>query len=158
MNFHEIIAFLPNEIIEKLQKLEQNKKYHPEIYVYKHLELVYDKVMEYFPNDIEYRICAIFHDLGKIDATTFKKDGTPTSPGHENYAIEYIEKYLPKIPEINRKKIEEVCKYHMIAHLYNDGSMKNVNKRKAFEDRFYFKDIINFSKCDNEGRDIGYAT
>jgi len=149
MTFIDIINMLPKDIVEKLKTLEQNKVWHPEIFVYNHMELVYNKVNEYFPDDDELKICSVFHDLGKIDATKLKEDGTPTSPTHENYAENYIDKYLEKCYNIDR--IKDICKYHMKAHLYSNGQLKNVHKRKVFEELPYFKDIMNFSKCDEEG-------
>lgn len=149
MTLEQIFNLLPNQIVEELKVLEQNKKWHPEIYVYDHMVLVYNKVEEYFPDDDELKICAVFHDLGKIDATFLKEDGTPTSPGHETFASSYIDKYCPK--HYNIERIKSVCLYHMKAHLFKNGEIKNPKKIKNFESHPYFIDIMKFERCDEEG-------
>ncbi len=149
LTFKNVLDMLSLKIIEKLKVLEQNKIWHPEIYVYNHMELVYEEVVKRTPDDDEMIICSVFHDLGKIDTTFLKPNGVPTSPGHEKFAKEYIDKYVPKCYNIDR--IKNICYYHMKAHLYKNGEMNNPKKRKAFEELPYFEDIMKFEICDEEG-------
>jgi hypothetical protein len=153
--FDELWNRLPEQIRTGMANCEQNPKYHPEGNCDVHIRLVFDYAKENYPEDTELLICAIFHDLGKLD--TFKihpKKGVPTAYGHERYAKRYLDKYFHLYSDIstNKEKIEEICENHMKAHLYKDGRLSNPNKRKAFEDLKYFNDIINFSKCDANGK------
>lgn len=149
MTFNEILSFLPKEIIEQLKETEQNPKWHPEGNVYNHLKLVYEQVENNFPDNEDLKVCSVFHDLGKIDTTHRNEEGKLISYNHENYAKEYINKYLPET--YDKEKIKEICYYHMRAHLYNNGELKNNKKRKEFESLKYFDEIMKFSICDEKG-------
>ena len=154
--FEELWDRLPQLIKDACAKCEQNAKYHPEIWVDKHIKQVFEYANENY-DDVDLLLAAIFHDLGKPETQRFKeKDGVIkiSNIGHETKCDFYIDKYFDFFSDIstNKEKVSEICNNHMKAHVYNDGSMSKTAKRKAFEDLTYFEDIIKFSNCDKGGR------
>ena len=143
MNFEEMINRFPKELVDKLKNTQQNPKYHKEGDVYIHTKLVFNAL-----KDDDLKIAALFHDLGKIDATKKNKDGNWTSPGHEKYAVDYIEKYKKLFPEAKDwNKINIVCANHMNAYHYKNKEMRQ-QKMEAFERLPYFDDIMTFMIAD----------
>jgi predicted kinase len=153
---YDLLSHLPDEIITKLKNTYQSPLHHAEGSVFVHSLLVSSKL----PDEVHYQICALFHDMGKIDCTKFEeynKGGVKISSiGHENYIKKYIENYSIYFSqfEIDWHKVEYICKQHMKAHLYLDGTMSNTQKRKKFEQQPFFEETIKFAKADNEGRMI----
>lgn len=152
--FDELYGRLPEDIRKRLDTSEQDPHWHPEGVVVIHARMVFDYAAKHFPGDLDLLVCAIFHDMGKPDTQQkFYRDGKVykiSNKGHENLAEKYIEKYFHLYSDIttNKEKVIAVCKNHMRAHLYTDKRMSNPNKRKTFESHPYFKDIMNFSSCD----------
>lgn len=150
----ELLAKLPFDLITAMKNCEQNKSWHLED-LFEHTVLVMEGLIEKGARK-DLIIAAIFHDLGKLDTTTKEiKNGVETIHhfGHENASMKYLDKllhlYYNEIEDKNR--IYSVVKEHMRAHKYDSGEMSNPNKRKAFEELPYFKDIILFSECDTNG-------
>ena len=119
--------------------------------------MVFNYALEKYSENIDLLVCAIFHDLGKLNTQKIStRNGSIriSNIGHENYAIDYIEKYFDLFSDIttNKEKVIEICKNHMKAHLYIDKKMTKPVKRKVFEELKYFSEIINFSMCDTNGR------
>ncbi len=142
-NFEEMIERFPADLVRSLKKTEQNPEWHPEGNVYNHIKIVFDKLKD---NDL--KIAALFHDLGKIDTAKKNKEGKWTAPGHDKFAVDYIQEYKQLFPEAkNWDKIRTVCANHMIAHYYNDGELKKT-KAEAFEKTPYFEDILTFAAAD----------
>ena len=146
-SFEEMMSRFPDEIIDKLKKTEQNPKWHPEGVVWEHSKIVYNKL-----KDSDLKIAALFHDLGKIQVTKKNKSGDWTAPGHDKYAVEYIDKYSNLFPEAkNWDKIRTVSANHMNAHYYANGEMRKA-KAEAFEKTPYFDDIMTFEIADKESK------
>lgn len=153
MLFDDLVNKLPNDLINRLKSCMQSPRWHGEGSVFNHICLVSKALSE----DVDMQICALFHDLGKLDTTRFieTKDGIKiTSINHENYFEYYWLHYGNLFDSYvsNWYKIGDICKQHMLAHLYMNQKMSNPNKRKAFEELFYFNEIIQFAHADEEGR------
>lgn len=146
-SFEEMINRFPEEIIKALKNLEQNEKYHKEGSVYNHIKLVFNNLED---NDL--KIAALFHDLGKLDATRKNEKGNITSIGHEIYSKDYIKKYNHLFPEAKDwNKISTVCSNHMRAHLYKEKVMRK-QKLEEFEKMPYFSDIMEFEESDSNAK------
>ncbi|MCK9445664.1 HD domain-containing protein [bacterium] len=153
--FEELINRFPAELVDGLKNTEQNPIWHPEIYVYNHIKIVYEFACETGDNDLI--IAALFHDLGKICTTQLiTKDGKQkwVSYGHEIKSLPYIEQYFYLFSDIstNIEKVRSITENHMRAHLYLKGEMNK--KAKSFENLEYFQDIMTFEKCDSMGKKI----
>lgn len=153
--FDELFSRIPFGIQHKLRTTYQSPAHHAEGSVYNHIALVSQLLPS---NNVDFQISAIFHDLGKIDCTTFEESDKYgikiKSVGHENLSPTYIKtlKNLYLDFNIDWVKVEQICTQHMRAHLYLDGTLSNPKKRKALEELAYFSDIITFAQADSEGR------
>ena len=109
------------------------------------------------PETNELYVCAIFHDLGKLDTCSYEmKDGLNRLHfyGHEKYAEKYIDEYIHLYDDLNIDidKVREVCRLHMYAHEFQRGVIRNHKKIDNFRSNKYYKDIMIFAGCDNRGR------
>jgi predicted kinase len=155
--FDELFILLPIDLQLDLVCTLQNRTFHAEGSVYSHIKLVSNVLPE---NDINLQMCALFHDLGKIDTFSVNEKENKIaiqSIGHENYCKHYIEKYkhLYKDYDINWELVLEVCYYHMRMHKYLSGDISRPNKRKAMEELKYFEGLRQFAIADAEGRILG---
>lgn len=153
LNFNNIYDRLPDDLKCKLENCMQDPKWHPEGNVRNHIEIVCNNIRDIYNSDPELMVAAIFHDLGKVDTTEIKeKDGhiKITSYGHEFKSLNYVDNYFHLYSDItaNKEKIIEIVKYHMYAHLFMNGEIKNKTKIERFKSLKYFEDIIKFSECD----------
>ncbi len=161
-SFQTEINKFPKEIIDKLKNTQQDLKYHPEGNVYNHIWLVYNSISLFFKktklnnteilkNDL--LICALFHDLGKIECTREKeiKDGSKklVAYGHEYKSLEYLDRYLDLFEHHNKEMIYEVCKNHMRAHLLD--KMREFKKEEFKKNRYYAETVL-FSSFDDTGK------
>lgn len=144
----DLLNCLPETLIDQLHATPQNPKYHPEGSVYQHIL----EVANHLPQTIDYQLCALFHDMGKIDALTvveFPNEIKLRSINHELYLKNYF-KYAECFddPYINWEMIWEVCVWHMRMHQYMDGSLKKEGKRKVVENLKYFNELKVFHEAD----------
>lgn len=152
--YREFFRRLPPDIWHKMHTTFQSPVHHAEGSVEAHSRMVADLL----PQEVDFQMAALFHDMGKIDCTTFKESDKYgiiiQSVGHESISPTYIKRlkdlYLDY--DVNWVRVEQMCFHHMRAHLYIDGKMSNKKKRQAFEELQYFNDIITFAKADSEGR------
>lgn len=155
--YQELFSLLPDDIQNKMKNTPQDKKHHAEGDVEKHTKMVFDKVIEKFGiNDIEMQIAAIFHDMGKITTTKkINKNGEEkiVAYDHEKESLPFFEEYKHLYDDYikNEERIKEVIKEHMRSHKYAEDEMSK-KKQKKFEQHPYFKDIMKFEKCDEEGK------
>jgi len=61
-------------LMEKLKGVPQRLDYHPEGDVCTHTGIVYSRILQHHLNDPTLLAASIFHDIGKLETTTFNKD------------------------------------------------------------------------------------
>ena len=112
----------PLEVLINLEKIEQNKQYHPEGNVWNHLKQVVDtaaKIKDFANYKASLMLGALLHDLGKGVTTKKNKQGKLISYNHdiegERIADRLLTYYDYKDDE--KKRILNLIKYHM-HHLY----------------------------------------
>ena len=112
----------PLEILIDLEKIEQNKKYHPEGNVWNHLKQVVDvaaKIKDYANDKESLMLGALLHDLGKGKTTKKNKQGRLISYNHDIEGEKIADKLLTYYgyKDDEKEKILNLVKYHM-HHLY----------------------------------------
>ena len=112
----------PLEPLINLEKVEQNKKYHPEGNVWSHLKQVVDiaaKVKEYANDKGTFMLGALLHDLGKGTTTKKNKQGRIISYNHDIEGEKIVDKILTYYgyEKCEKQRILNLVKYHM-HHLY----------------------------------------
>jgi len=159
-SFDEFFNYLPEDIQIKLEKTIQDAKHHAEGCVKNHIKMIFEYIQDNYNEDLDLLICAMFHDLGKIDTTKVfeKKDGIRIHAiGHEDYAQSYINLYklyfasLENYDSIDWNKVSYICKNHMRAHMYYSGRISKPAKRQAMEEHEYFEDLMRFERADENG-------
>ena len=112
----------PLEVLIDLEKIEQNKKYHPEGNVWNHLKQVVDtaaKIKDYANDKESLMLGALLHDLGKGTTTKKNKQGRLISYNHDIEGEKIADKLLTYYgyKDDEKEKILNLVKYHM-HHLY----------------------------------------
>lgn len=112
----------PLEALINLEKIEQNKKYHPEGNVWNHLKQVVDtasKIKDYANDKASFMLGALLHDLGKGTTTKKNKQGKLISYNHDTEGEKIADKILTyyDYKDDEKKRILNLIKYHM-HHLY----------------------------------------
>ena len=112
----------PLEVLINLEKIEQNKQYHPEGNVWNHLKQVVDTAAKIkdFANDKEsFMLGALLHDLGKGTTTKKNKQGRLISYNHDTEGEKIADKLLTyyHYKDDEKQKVLKLVKYHM-HHLY----------------------------------------
>lgn len=136
MNFNYLIKILNEEVpsilirnnediifdlipeLKKCKNFNQNNKWH--IYdVYEHILHVIDGV----PNNIELRIAALFHDIGK--PPVYKEDelGVGHFYGHWDKSLEIFNKYASKL-NLDEEKIKRIS----LLILYHDLDLDKLSE------------------------------
>lgn len=121
----EIKASLKNtplEVLINLEKVEQNKQYHPEGNVWNHLKQVVDtaaKIKDFANDKSSLMLGALLHDLGKGITTKRNKQGRLISYNHDIEGGKIADKLLTyyDYKDYEKKRILNLVKYHM-HHLY----------------------------------------
>ena len=134
-----------------------------------HTEQVFNYANIHFSGDNELLLCALFHDLGKPETQTIRardknfkgdpltlpwKEQKISNLYHELKCDRHIDKYFHLFSDVstNNQKVSEICKNHLRAHLYSNGTMKRPFKRQTFENLKYFKELLQFEECDTNGK------
>lgn len=112
----------PLESLINLEKIEQNKKYHPEGNVWNHLKQVVDaaaKIKDYANDKSSFMLGALLHDLGKGTTTKKNKQGKLISYNHDIEGEKIADKILTyyDYKDDEKKRVLNLIKYHM-HHLY----------------------------------------
>lgn len=148
------------EIIEKLNEVNQNHKYHGEGNVYKHTELVCNEVLKLEEwqdlNEIEKTILytsALFHDIGKL-ITTREEEGEIISPRHAVKGSKVFRDLAYREYEFDRNIREEIAaliRHHGLPLYFIDKDNAEYEIIKAAEVT-NMKLLYLLSKCDLLGR------
>ncbi len=112
----------PLEVLIDLEKIEQNKKYHPEGNVWNHLKQVVDtaaKIKDYANDKGTFMLGALLHDLGKGTTTKKNKQGRLISYNHDTEGEKIADKLLTYYgyKDEEKQRILNLVRYHM-HHLY----------------------------------------
>ena len=112
----------PLEVLIDLEKIEQNKNYHPEGNVWNHLKQVVDtaaKIKDYANDKGSFMLGALLHDLGKGTTTKKNKQGRLISYNHDTEGEKIADKILTyyDYKGDEKQRVLNLVKYHM-HHLY----------------------------------------
>lgn len=145
LNFEEYIAQLPDnlqELINKGKTIEERLDYHPEKYVYKHIEKTYYRALT--TNDKNLICAAVFHDIGK--SVTYIKHGN--SYGHDGISAKIVEDVKDLI--INME-CDYDCVYNIVKEHMRINQLDKMKKTKAdlLLNNKYFDYIVRFKDIDN---------
>lgn len=118
--FEEILQGAPRFVLRKLEQLKflrERPDYHPEKSAYEHIKIVTERLIT--TGDPDLIMAGVFHDLGKFEcAKENPKTGYPTSPGHDAWSAELVDrdtecrKWIESFganPEI----VSVICREHM---------------------------------------------
>ncbi|MGL5312126.1 MAG: HD domain-containing protein [Peptostreptococcaceae bacterium] len=144
----------PFNSIKKLDKIDQNPKYHPEGSVLNHVLLVVDKASEHKDESIDRNVfmwSALLHDIGKLTTTKIRKNRI-TSYNHdiegEKIALEFLDKLTED--EEFKHKVSKLVKWHM-QPLFFDKNLPFFNPKDMLNEVEY-KEVALLSLCDRLGR------
>lgn len=140
-------------LIEQTKNIKQDKVWHPEGDVYKHIRLVTNRLANCY-NDIDLTLSGFFHDLGKIDKTKFDKDKQSyTSYEHELSSYDILYQFKDWIENMggNFDKIQYIVLNHMRYKFLSD---MRINEQIKFMNEPYFSDLEKFSTADYGGIDL----
>ncbi|BCN31219.1 HDIG domain-containing metalloprotein [Anaeromicropila herbilytica] len=144
----------PFNMLSRLKKVEQSKKYHPEGNVWKHTMLVLNeaaKVKEKSSDSNVFMWGALLHDIGKFETTKYRKDKI-TSYDHDKVGAKRVEEFLEYFQQDTEyiKKVAMLVKYHMyILYVVKDlpfADLKGLRKETNIDD------IALLGLCDRLGR------
>lgn len=144
----------PINKIFKLQKIDQNPKFHPEGNVLNHVFMVVDRASKYkdkSSNPLAFMWAALLHDIGKLTTTRVRK-GRITSYDHDIEG-EYISKeIMDKLSNDEEFKyiISKLVRYHM-QPLFFDKDLPFFMCEDMLRDIDY-KEVALLSSCDRLGR------
>lgn len=141
-------------VINKLEEIEQDKKFHPEGNVWNHTIMVVDTaaaLKEFSKDEKSLLWAALLHDLGKIPTTKWIR-GKWRSYGHDTAGANMAKELLNKVSndiEFNTR-VENLVKFHM-HHLYivKELPFADIEGLKMLED---LNDIILIFLSDKLGR------
>lgn len=154
--FEKMYQLVPKEIqilLDKCRKTPQSPKWHPEASndkvphnVLKHTKIVYERARR--SGDINLAVAAIFHDLGKVDATKKNKHGSWSSYGHEFISARLVDAHKKWIGSIGAQfmRVREIVENHMKIKFMSN--MRPV-KQEAVKALKSYHDLLIFSECDN---------
>lgn len=158
----EYLSRFPANLIWDLAYCPQDPIYHKEGSVYNHMLLVLKEIENINLPEKTYEYnhllaAGLFHDLGKLDTTTYEmKDGITRIHHfkHEFASLKYIDKYKDLFYdiEVDWNIVRELVREHMRVKTYLSGKMKNELKRTKMEQLKSFDLLCIFSSCDDKGR------
>ena len=139
--------------MEACKVTPQNPQWHPEgareavpHNVYAHTKIVFDRAREH--GDPELMMAAFFHDLGKSGTTIPNKNGSWSSPGHEDVSAKLVMRYRDWIEDmdLDASKVYHVVKDHM--RIKHEDEMRP-GKRLEMQSGKYYDDLRTFTGFDD---------
>jgi HD domain len=127
------------------KKIGQNPKYHPEVKVYDHIVIVFNRAKR--TGDINLMMASIFHDLGKVD-TTEMHNGVWTSYNHDEKSAELVEKYKDWIESYGAdyETVYYLVDQHMRAKTVD---VMRKHKQEVFKSHELYPLMQRFTEFDN---------
>jgi len=156
LSFNSLMGQAPSDLveyIETLKRVNQAKKWHPEIDVYTHTQMVVDRLAKF--DDINLSLAGIFHDTGKLRTTSINpKTGEPRSPNHEKYSVEDVRVWSDWIREMGGDAglVEQIVRWHMYIKYLDD--VKPEHKQIMLNSDLYKNYLHKFSTADRGGLDM----
>ena len=121
-------------LLQPLEKVKQNPKWHPEGDALFHSLQVFDEAREVRPYDEEFLLAALLHDVGKgID-----------SSDHVGAAMQVLDGLITE-------RTGWLIENHMVAMEYVNGTLGHRQKKRLQESED-FDDLILLRECDTRGR------
>jgi hypothetical protein len=121
-------------LLQPLEKVKQNPKWHPEGDALFHSLQVFDEAREVKPYDEEFLLAALLHDVGKgID-----------NSDHVGAAMQVLDGLITE-------RTGWLIENHMVAMEYVNGTLGHRQKKKLQESED-FDDLILLRECDTRGR------
>jgi hypothetical protein len=149
-----------------IQRLIQNpepKRWHPEGYTAKHIEMVFEKVLCQF--DVYYKdfdlteqdrtilkYAALFHDAWKPECLVFKSDGNPSSPGHAELAAVQLHHFTTELKDLSDTQASDLVKV-VAQHMgYRKISHSSFAEQQEYFNKVNPNLLCFFGACDLAGR------
>ena len=144
----------PFEVIEKLQYIDQNEKYHPEGNVLNHVLLVIDeanKVKHLSSDEKVFMWAAFMHDIGKLTTTKLIKNRI-SSYNHDVEGEKITFKILSDVcDDVSFNiKVSKLVRYHMQPLFYD--KKKNLFEPEMIRKEVDYKEVALLAKSDRLGR------
>lgn len=144
----------PFNMITKLEKIEQNPKYHPEGNVLNHVLMVVDEASKRKNSSLDkksFMWAALLHDIGKSTTTRVRKNKI-TSYNHDIEGEKMSNKFLDMVSDDTdfKNKVSKLVRYHM-QPLFYDKNLPFFEPKSMLEEVDY-EELSNLSKCDRLGR------
>ena len=142
LNYNNISLF------DMLQTDHGDSPYHKEGSILTHLEMVYNKAVELYPDDQDLHIACFLHDVGKPFCKFYDTEANKTRfNGHESFSVFVALDVLNKLNiDMNKERILKLIQRHADPYKY---SLKNLKK---LYDKETYKDVIKIHTCDTLGR------
>lgn len=142
------------EIVKELEKVQQEKKHHPEGNVWNHTLQVLDEaasLRELANNKREFIWAALLHDIGKKDTTKMRK-GRWTAYDHDRVGAKLAENILRNVVEDDKfiRDVSNLIRYHM-SYLYIDKNLPFAKPEEMVLNSD-LHDIALLTYCDRVGR------
>ena len=142
------------EIVKELEKVQQEKKHHPEGNVWNHTLQVLDEaasLRELANNKREFMWAALLHDIGKKDTTKMRK-GRWTAYDHDRVGAKLAENILRNVVEDDKfiLDVSNLIRYHM-SYLYIDKNLPFAKPEEMVLNSD-LHDIALLTYCDRVGR------
>lgn len=149
-------ALLPwFEEVAMLCGIRQNEVYHKEGDVWTHTMMVTDaaaRLRDKTSNPLGFMLSALFHDLGKIVATT-QTGSAVHSYNHETLGIPLTQKALGRIT--NEKELKRyvlnMCALHMKPHILAGARSSPKSTNRMFDSAISPMDLVYLSIADTDG-------
>ena len=145
----------PLEVLIDLEKIEQNKKYHPEGNVWNHLKQVVDtaaKIKDYANDKGSFMLGALLHDLGKGTTTKKNKQGRLISYNHDTEGEKIADKLLTYYgyKDEEKQRILNLVRYHM--HILYVIKNLPFARTRQMKKEACIQDVALLGYCDRMGR------
>lgn len=142
------------EKLLKLEKIEQNPKYHPEGNVLNHVMLVLDnaaKIKKLSSDSLSFMWAALLHDIGKLTTTKVRKSRI-TSYNHDIEGEKISNEILDKLTDDKdlKYKVSKLVRYHM-QPLFFDKNLPFFSYKDMLNEVDY-NDVALISRADRLGR------
>lgn len=142
LNYNNVSLF------DMLQTDHGDSPYHKEGSILTHLEMVYNKAVELYPDDRDLHIACFLHDVGKPFCKFFDTEANKTRfDGHESFSVFVALDILNKLNiNINKERILKLIQRHADPYKYSLKNLKKLYNKETY------KDVIKIHTCDSLGR------